>query len=219
MFQCISNDFTSDAAALANRPNASMVARTDTVGGAARWCAWQRGHHILAGRICLALRIVWRVVSSRSRRRIKASTDIEGYPSFLNVSIISGNQTFWASPEAISLLCGSSASWTTHATTLTACARHASGSPHRGDGCTQHLLRPLTGTGKHDGLSLCGQCRKERQRHRPSCTRARLMYFCCVQPYHRRAHADVVAPVANFGRQPQRFPAYRQSPPLSSQGR
>jgi hypothetical protein len=64
----------------------------------------------MAGRICRALRIVWRVASSRSRSRSTASTDIAGSPACLTIAIISGNQTFWASPEAITILCRASAS-------------------------------------------------------------------------------------------------------------
>src|SRR5712691_12983313 len=89
-----------------------MVARTDTVGGAARCRAWQYGHHIIVGRICRVWRIVWRVVLSRSRRRSKVSMDIAASPACRTIAISSGSQTFWASPEAIRLLCRPVASCT-----------------------------------------------------------------------------------------------------------
>src|SRR5215813_7978483 len=104
--------WTSEAVARVYRPKAMMVARTDTLGGAARCRAWQCGHHIMAGRICRVWRIVWRVVWSRSRRRSKVSMDIAASPACRTIAISSGNQTFWASPEAIRLLCRPVASWT-----------------------------------------------------------------------------------------------------------
>ena len=49
-------------------------------------------------------RMRWRVASSRSRSRSTVSTDMAGSAAFLSIAIIAGNQTFWASPEAITLL-------------------------------------------------------------------------------------------------------------------
>ena len=68
----------------------------------------QPGHHIMAGWMFLSRRIVSRDCSRRSRRQSKASTGMAGYHAFRNVSIISANQTFWASPEAIGILSGAS---------------------------------------------------------------------------------------------------------------
>src|SRR5690349_15929085 len=49
--------------------------------------------------------------TTRSRRRSKASMDSAGSPACRTIAISSGNQTFWASLEAIRLLCRAVASW------------------------------------------------------------------------------------------------------------